>query len=307
MIQRRLGRTGLLVSEISFGAGPVSGLMTGTDTQQQLEVLRAAIHSGINWVDTAAGYGNGTSEKAVGAALRQLDPQQQIQVATKVRIHRSSGASIRQQITAGITASLSRLQRSHITLLQLHNAITEQPDQEPFSLTPEEVLGPQGVAAAFNELRQSGIITCCGLTGTGQPAALRKVLESEQFETLQIPFNRLNPSAGMPTAPDTVPTDYGNLLADCQRLDIGAFAIRVLAGGAVAGNPPSAHTLTTPFFPLDLYQHDLQKAQSLAAAEPASHAVTEAIRFVLQHPAVCSAIIGFAQPHEVLQACTAAC
>ncbi|MFN5076032.1 MAG: aldo/keto reductase [Planctomyces sp.] len=307
MIQRRLGRTGLLVSEISFGAGPVSGLMTGTDTQQQLQVLRAAIHSGINWVDTAAGYGNGTSEKAVGAALRQLDPQQQIQVATKVRIHRSSGASIRQQITAGITASLSRLQRSHITLLQLHNAITEQPDQEPFSLTPEEVLGPQGVAAAFNELRQSGIITCCGLTGTGQPAALRKVLESEQFETLQIPFNRLNPSAGMPTAPDTVPTDYGNLLADCQRLDIGAFAIRVLAGGAVAGNPPSAHTLTTPFFPLDLYQHDLQKAQSLAAAEPASHAVTEAIRFVLQHPAVCSAIIGFAQPHEVLQACTAAC
>ncbi|MFN5587287.1 MAG: aldo/keto reductase [Planctomyces sp.] len=307
MIQRRLGRTGLLVSEISFGAGPVSGLMTGTDTQQQLEVLRAAIHSGINWVDTAAGYGNGTSEKAVGAALRQLDPQQQIQVATKVRIHRSSGASIRQQITAGITASLSRLQRSHITLLQLHNAITEQPDQEPFSLTPEEVLGPQGVAAAFNELRQSGIITCCGLTGTGQPAALRKVLESEQFETLQIPFNRLNPSAGMPTAPDTVPTDYGNLLADCQRLDIGAFAIRVLAGGAVAGNPPSAHTLTTPFFPLNLYQHDLQKAQSLAAAEPASHAVTEAIRFVLQHPAVCSAIIGFAQPHEVLQACTAAC
>jgi aryl-alcohol dehydrogenase-like predicted oxidoreductase len=307
MIQRRLGRTGLLVSEISFGAGPVSGLMTGTDTQQQLEVLRAAIHSGINWVDTAAGYGNGTSEKAVGAALRQLDPQQQIQVATKVRIHRSSGASIRQQITAGITASLSRLQRSHITLLQLHNAITEQPDQEPFSLTPEEVLGPQGVAAAFNELRQSGIITCCGLTGTGQPAALRKVLESEQFETLQIPFNRLNPSAGMPTAPDTVPTDYGNLLADCQRLDIGAFAIRVLAGGAVAGNPPSAHTLTTPFFPLDLYQHDLQKAQSLAADEPASHAVTEAIRFVPQHPAVCSAIIGFAQPHEVLQACTAAC
>lgn len=307
MIQRRLGRTGLLVSEISFGAGPVSGLMTGTDTQQQLEVLRAAIHSGINWVDTAAGYGNGKSEKAVGAALRQLDPQQQIQVATKVRIHRSSGASIRQQITAGITASLSRLQRSHITLLQLHNAITEQPDQEPFSLTPEEVLGPQGVAAAFNELRQSGIITCCGLTGTGQPAALRKVLESEQFETLQIPFNRLNPSAGMPMAPDTVPTDYGNLLADCQRLDIGAFAIRVLAGGAVAGNPPSAHTLTTPFFPLDLYQHDLQKAQSLAAAEPASHAVTEAIRFVLQHPAVCSAIIGFAQPHEVLQACTAAC
>lgn len=304
MKYRRLGRTGLLVSEISVGAGPVSGLMTGTDSQQQINVLHTAIRNGINWVDTAAGYGNGASERAIGAALRQLDPQQQIHVATKVRIHRS-GASIRQQIMAGITESLCRLQRSQVTLLQLHNAITEQPDQEPFSLTPEEILGPQGVASTFSELRQSGIITCCGLTGTGQPAALRKVLQSQQFDTLQIPFNRLNPSAGILVPPSTVPTDYGNLLADCQRLEIGAFAIRVLAGGAVAGNPPSAHTLTTPFFPLDLYRHDLQKARSLAAAEPESDAVIQAIRFVLQHPAVCSAIIGFAQPAEVLHASAA--
>lgn len=307
MKHRRLGRTGLCVSEISFGAGPVSGLMTGADTDQQLEVLHTAIRSGINWIDTAAGYGNGASEKAIGSALRQLDPEQHLQIATKVRIHRSSNASIRQQITSGITASLGRLQRSHVTLLQLHNAVTEHPDQEPFSLTPDEILGPQGVAAIFNELRQSGIIACCGLTGTGHPTALRTVLQSQVFDTLQIPFNRLNPSAGMSVAPDSVPTDYGNLLADCQRLDIGAFAIRVLAGGAIAGNPPSAHTLTTPFFPLALYQHDLQQARSLAAAEPVSHTVPQAIRFVLQHPAVCSAIIGFAQPHEVLQACAAAC
>lgn len=307
MKYRRLGRTGLLVSEISFGAGPVSGLMTGTDSERQVAVLKTAVQCGINWIDTAAGYGHGNSERSLGAALHELDPHEQIHIATKIRILRNSAVTVRQQIENGVTESLQRLRRSQITLLQLHNAVTEQPDQEPFSLTPEDVLQPDGVAAVFAELQQSGTITCCGLTGTGQPQALRQVLYSRQFDTLQIPYNRLNPSAGIVLTTDSSQTDYGNLLDDCAKLDLGAFAIRVLAGGAIAGNPPSTHTLTTPFFPLSLYQQDLQRARSIAAAEPPSEAVPQAIRFVLQHPAVCSAIIGFAEPREVLQACEAVC
>lgn len=307
MKYRRLGRTGLLVSEISFGAGPVSGLMTGTDSERQVAVLRTAVQCGINWIDTAAGYGHGNSERSLGAALHELDPHEQIHIATKIRILRASPVTVRQQIENGVTESLQRLRRSQITLLQLHNAVTEQPDQEPFSLTPEDVLQPDGVAAVFAELQQSGTITCCGLTGTGQPQALRQVLYSRQFDTLQIPYNRLNPSAGIVLTTDSSQTDYGNLLDDCAKLDLGAFAIRVLAGGAIAGNPPSTHTLTTPFFPLSLYQQDLQRARSIAAAEPPSEAVPQAIRFVLQHPAICSAIIGFAEPREVLQACEAVC
>ena len=303
MKYRPLGSTGLEVSEISFGAGPVAGLMTGTDFEQQLQVLQTAFDTGINWIDTAAGYGNGASERALGSALQQLDSRQHIQIATKVRIQRHSSASICEQIRTGITDSLQRLQRPHVTLLQLHNAITDQPDQEPFSLTPEEVLGPAGVAAAFSELRRAGLIRCCGLTGTGSPTSLRRVLNSGLFDTLQIPFNRLNPSAGVSLPPDSVPVDYGNLLADCQRLQMGAFAIRVLAGGAIAGRPPSAHTLTTPFFPLSLYEQDLRQAQTLPEATRPDTAVPQAIRFVLKHPAVCSAIIGFAEPDEIRQAC----
>ena len=147
-------------------------------------------------------------------SLQQLDSRQHIQIATKVRIQRHSSASICEQIRTGVTDSLQRLQRPHVTLLQLHNAITDQPDQEPFSLTPEEVLGPAGVAAAFSELRRAGLIRCCGLTGTGSPTSLRRVLKSGLFDTLQIPFNRLNPSAGVSLPPDSVPVDYGNLLAD---------------------------------------------------------------------------------------------
>ena len=55
MIVRTLGRTGLRVSAVSFGAGPVSGLMTGTDADLQHATVARAIERGINWFDTAAG------------------------------------------------------------------------------------------------------------------------------------------------------------------------------------------------------------------------------------------------------------
>ena len=115
MKYRPLGSTGLEVSEISFGAGPVAGLMTGTDFEQQLQVLQTAFDTGINWIDTAAGYGNGASERALGNALQQLDSRQHIQIATKVRIQRHSSASICEQIRTGVTDSLQRLQRPHVT------------------------------------------------------------------------------------------------------------------------------------------------------------------------------------------------
>ena len=107
----------------------------------------------------------------------------------------------------------------------------------------------------------------------------------------------LNPSAGRPAAPDGE-TDYGNIIADCAAAEMGVFAIRVFAGGALLDQPPSAHTLKTPYFPLALYERDL--AARPPAAQTASRAgmpmAEVAVRFVLSHPAVSSAIIGFGSP-----------
>ncbi len=69
---RVLGRTGLQVSCLAFGTGPVSGLMTGNDLESQSETLQTLYDSGINWIDTAAGYGNGLSEKSIGRVLAML-------------------------------------------------------------------------------------------------------------------------------------------------------------------------------------------------------------------------------------------
>ena len=70
--QRVLGRTGLQVSCLAFGAGPVSGLMTGDNLESQSETLKTLYDSGINWIDTAAGYGNGSSERSIGRVLAML-------------------------------------------------------------------------------------------------------------------------------------------------------------------------------------------------------------------------------------------
>src|SRR5918995_562048 len=86
MQYRRLGRTGLRVSALSFGAGPVSTLMVGDNAELQRQVIAHAIERGINWFDAAATYGNGLSEENLGRALQQLAAAGRVHVATKVRL-----------------------------------------------------------------------------------------------------------------------------------------------------------------------------------------------------------------------------
>lgn len=297
----QLGRTGVMVSRVAFGAGPVSGLMTGSDRQLQLATLRRALDAGINWIDTAAGYGNGTSEKNLGEALIELNDArtQQLHIATKVRIDPESSEDIRSQVERSLAASLARLQRERVTLLQLHNGLTKHRGDEPASLSAQDVLSSQGVLAALQHVQRQGLAQFIGLTGTGQAAAMREVIGSGAFDTIQLPYNLLNPSAGREMPPDFVERNYGNILVDCADQRMGAFAIRVLAAGAILGAPPSAHTLKTPYFPLALYEADSARAKNLSSEGSLSMA-ERAIEFALSHPAIHAAIIGFGQPDHVL-------
>src|ERR671926_785943 len=69
MNHRRFGRTGIEVSEIIFGAGAVGGIVIHKDDATKREAIRRALAGGINWIDTAAQYGNGKSEEALGCLL----------------------------------------------------------------------------------------------------------------------------------------------------------------------------------------------------------------------------------------------
>jgi len=114
-----------------------------------------------------------------------------------------------------------------------------------------------------------------------------------------VPFNILNPSAGVPTEA-TSETNYGNIISHCSDMEMGVFAIRVFAGGALLGQAPSAHTLKTPYFPLSLYERDAERTKSLAERVAGRMSLAElAVRFALSHPGVSSAIIGFGSPAHV--------
>ena len=304
MLYRPLGKTGIQVSAVAFGAGPVAELMTDASRfDDQCRTLQRAAELGINWIDTAATYGEGRSEESLGRVLQALDLRTKMHVATKVRIPPEAAGDIPGYIHKSVDASLSRLRLPKVTLLQLHNSITAQRGAQPTSLTPEDVLGRGGVLTAFNELKTAGAVEHLGLTALGEPLALVEVLQSRQFETVQTPYNLLNPSSGREMPADFFETNLGNLLATCRELNVGVFAIRVFAGGALAGQQPSQHTLTTKFFPLDLFRRDEQRAAELRQRLQAGMTLREvALRFAISHPDVASAIIGFGLPEEVDEA-----
>ena len=308
--QRVLGRTGLQVSCLAFGAGPVSGLMTGDNLESQSGTLKTLYDSGINWIDTAAGYGNGSSERSIGRVLAMLpiEVSREFHVATKVRIDFSSSLSFADQVRFSVDASLQRLQVPKVSLLQLHNGVTVRRNDQPSSVGIADVLDSGGILDALKRVQVEGKADFLGLTGTGAAEQMRAVVNTREFDTIQVPFNLINPSAGRPVANDFVEQNYGNILEDCRSAGMGCFAIRVFAGGALLQQPPSDHTLKTPYFPLDLYRRDLERAASLeddvsgAGLLGGATLLQQSIEFAMSHPAIHSAIIGFGAPEHVVDA-----
>ena len=303
MDYRTLGKTGLRVSAIAFGAGPISTLMVGGELDRQGVVVAHALARGISWFDTAATYGGGQSEANLGRVLEELGAASTVHVATKVRLLADDLSDIRGAVRRSLEGSLSRLRLRRVTLLQVHNSITAQRGDEPTSITPRDVLMSGGVADALREVQSEGMVAHLGLTGIGQPAALVEVIRSGLFATLQTPYHLLNPSAGCVVDASFAETNYGNIIADCAEQQMGVFAIRVLAGGALADNPPSPHTLKTPFFPLALYERDRAAAAGLRERLPPGRSLPEeAIGSALAHPQIHSAIIGFASEQQIDEA-----
>lgn len=301
MEYRLLGNTGLRVSAISFGAGPVPALMTDEEQATiQLQTVHRALEAGINWFDTAATYGNGKSEENLGVALKELGALNNVHVATKVRLMTEQLDNIEANVRNSVMGSLKRLQLERVTLIQLHNAITQNRGDQYTAVTPKDVLGPGGVLEAFETLKSEGLVQHLGLTGLGDTSALVEVIRSEAFETIQACYNILNLSAGQPMPGGFDGIDYGNIIAACVSRGMGVIAIRVLAGGAVAGSPPSEYTLKARVFPLFLYERDMARAARLEQALPSGMNLKEAaVRFVLSNPDISTALIGFSKPEQI--------
>src|SRR6202030_302657 len=102
------------------------------------------------------------------------------------------------------------------------------------ALSVAQVLGD--VVPAFERLRQQGRIRFLGMTAVGETAALQQVIDSGSFDSAQIVYNMLNPSAAEALPANYPAQDYGRLFDHTEAAGVGVVGIRVLAGGALSGS-----------------------------------------------------------------------
>lgn len=297
MERRRLGRTDLQVSVLGYGAGAVGGLFTRGEAREQERAVARALEAGINYFDTAARYGDGESERNLGRVLKALKAD--VVVGTKFRLRAEDRGKVAAAIAQSTEESLRRMGRDHVDLLQLHNPLTARDGGD--DLDVEIALGE--VAPALEKLRRQGKTRFIGFSGVGEPAALLKAVDSKLFDTVQVVYNALNPSAGGPMpvrngerAPGL---DYGRLLERARAADMGTIVIRALAAGALSGTAdrhPLAMQQVPPIGSAPDFAGDVARAQKLApvAREAGIATLTElAERFVISHPAVSTMLVGY--------------
>ena len=305
METRRLGRTELNVSLLTFGCGAVGGLMTKGDARDQDRAVAWARDNGINHFDTAPLYGNGASETNLGRALGTN--RDHVIVSTKVRLAASDRRNIEAAIRSSIEASLERLKQECVDLFQLHNTLAPAPTED--AVTVGEVL--DDILPVFEKLRDEGKARFLGFTANGDTESLHQLVLSGRFDTAQIFYNVLTPSAGEAVADGYPGQDYRQLLKVAADNGVGSIGVRVLAGGALTGQEtrhPLSMQVVAPIGSGHDYATDVARAKRLKPVIAAGHAASlpeMAIRYVISNASLSTTEIGIATLKELQQAADA--
>jgi len=299
MEMRVFGRSGMRLSVLGFGCGAVGGLMVRGAAADQERAVARALDVGVNYFDTAVQYGNGASETNLGRVLQKLKPGNVV-VGTKVRLQHGDYSRISEAVTTSLEASLSRLRLDHVDIFHLHNPITVTETQSTLSV--RQVLGE--VVPAFERLRQQGKTRFLGITALGDTAVLKEVVDARAFDSAQVVYNMLNPSAAEALPANYPAQDYGRLFDHTKAAGVGVVGIRVLAGGALSGSAerhPIAGAAPEPIGSAFSYDADIDRARRLMPliSEGFASSLTEAAtRFAISHPAMGTILVGMATPQQ---------
>ena len=225
----KLGRTDLNVSEVVLGGGWVGGLFIDPSYEVMEKALETSIESGINWIDTAETYSEGRSEKNIGDLLSALPVKDKLYISSKARLDPKSSESFGSQIDRKLDNSLKRLKTDKLDLYQLHNKITFEEGVE--TLTPAQILEKNGVCDIMEKIKEDSRVDHIGLTALGDTKPIRDVVNTGCFDTAQIYYNLLNPTATFKEKGIWNDQDFSNLVSDCQTQNMGILGIRVFAAG----------------------------------------------------------------------------
>jgi len=284
MRYRTLGRTGLRVSEIGYGAWGIgqSGWV-GADDAESLRALRRAIDLGLNFIDTALGYGDGHSEQLVGQVVR--GHTQPIYVATKIPPKNGQWPA-----RAGVPAS-EAFPRDHViacTERSLRNLGLDTIDVQQFHVWSDEWVGQGDWLEAIEILKEQGKIRFFGISiNDHQPDNALTLLDTGVVDTVQVIYNIFDQS----------PEDQ--LFPACQRHDVGVIVRVPFDEGGLTGKVTPETTFPAGDFRASYFVGDRKRevfarVQAIVADLGVSldEAAEIALRYTLSHPAVSTVIPG---------------
>ena len=307
MQRRRFGRTELYVPALTFGGGWVGGLLIRGSQQAREAVLNRALDAGIDWIDTAALYGNGVSETVIGGWLRGVDGHKRPRISTKFNIDTSAG-DYAGQIERSVEASLQRLGLASVPLLIVHSRTVEEANKErdKRSLTAKEMLGSGGIADIMDKLRAQGLCDWIGLTGLGDPRALHEVIDSGRFDAAQVYYNLLNPTAMSGAGPGWNTTDFDGLLHRCAAQDMGVMGIRIFAAGHLATSERHGREVSITANAEDAAEEARARAALQVLGSQHGTGAQAALRFGLACPLLSTIVIGIGETWHLEEALAAA-
>ena len=287
MRYRRVGKSGLQVSEIGLGSWLT--LAQSIDRKVSTDCIDTAVELGINFFDTADTYGQGEAERFLGLALKRYS-RHQILIGTKCFFpvpHLESKGLSRAHIFASVENSLKNLNTDHIDLMQCHRFDPETPLEETVD--------------AMNELIRQGKILHWGVSRwnakqTDHALQTAKALQARLFISNQCPYNIVN-------------NEVESLFDQYRAADLSIIAYSPLSQGILTGKycatevPKSSRGSNADLRKgmWDFTPEKLQAVARLAAfAEELGIPLNQlALAWCLRHSVVVSAIIGASRPEHI--------
>ena len=285
MHYRTLGRTGLQVSEIGYGAWGISGSgWIGAQDQESLQALQRAIDLGVNFIDTALAYGEGHSERLVGQVLR-TNPDKRIIVATKIPPKNGQWPA---QAGVPVEEAFPGTYIQECTEQSLRNLGTETLDIQQFHVWNDEWVGQGDWLETIQRLKEQGKIRFFGVSINDlQPDNALRLIETGLVDTVQVIYNVFEQS----------PED--TLFPACHQHNIGVIVRVALDEGGLTGTV----TPESRFDPQDFRSNYFRGNRKQEVYERVQNIVSDleitvdelpeiALRYILSNPVVSTVIPG---------------
>ena len=288
LLLRLLGKTGLEITPLCIGCAPLGNMPEtfayAVNEEQALATIRTIFAGPINFIDTAASYGDGESERRLGIVLRELGglPQGFV-LASKADRDLDTGEFSGEQMRRSVERSLRLLGLEQLQLLYLH---------DPEHISFEQAMAPGGPVETLQRCQQEGLIVHLGVAG-GPIDLMKRFVETGIF-SVAISHNRYT----------LLNTEADSFWDVCQQQGVAAINAAPYGSGMLAKGPSAYPRYMYNDAPLEL----LERAHKLEVICNRFHVplAAAALQFSLRDPRITSTIVGMSRPERLGETITLA-